>query len=700
MSLVGKQLRIGLLALAAALSLGLAAQAKPSAAPERSVAARLAQGEPELRGRLAALVLGARQHAAVREALALSGIGEASPAALAKELPNAFRKEPALWASVYARLQEKAGRAARPERRAAVEAGRRVSGATARATAQVASGRSLGGLFDGSRAQDWGAEGPPTDFTEPLAGEEPPKGVFGPKPPAPPPPGSGDRITFDDVVGIDEAKAELLEVVDMLKHPEEYRAVGAEIPTGILMMGEPGTGKTYSARALANEAGVCFESMEGSAFINMYVGQSAAKVREFFANARAKAPCIVFIDEVEALAGKRVDVTQGADREINGAVTQLLVEMDGLTENVDGSKKLIIVVGATNKADALDPAVLRPGRFDRKIIINKPDVKGREKVLELYVGKKKKNGVRYAADVDLKAVASRTIGMTPADLKMLVNEASLLTKRANLQVIPQASFLAALDRMVMGHARKIVLSEASKRETAIHELGHALVGTFARGGDPIGKITIVPRDIGALGVTTQELPTDRHNWTKTQLEARIAMAMGGRAAEKMWLDEQTTGPSSDLEQARKVARSMVVQFGMSPELGPVSLIESSRGDYLGGGGSIARDISPETQVKIDAAIRRIIEEQEKNAEAILVQNREILDQIVPILVKQETLEGAEFRALVKQFGGNPPGGGGEPSTASVPYVCGINLEAGAPSGPAGQAIVQDPSGKLRVIRFR
>lgn len=459
------------------------------------------------------------------------------------------------------------------------------------------------------------------------------------------------KVMLDDVVGIEDAKVEVAEIVEMIREPERFTRLGADIPRGILLSGPPGTGKTHLARALAAEANVPFLIQEGSAFMGENVGMAEKAIRDKFAEARKSAPCILFIDEIDSIGGKRSSRDDSGSKAYNAALTQLLVEMDGLrASSADGRTPLVIVVGATNRTDLLDPALLRPGRFDRKVVVNHPDAGGREQVLRLYIARK---AVPLSDDVNIRAVAAKTTGMSPAELKNVVNEASLQAARARADAVSQAHFLAAIDRATIGHERKQVLMSADeKRQTAIHELGHALVATFAPNSDPVAKLSIVPRDIGAGGVTVTEAE-DRHYWTVEQLRSRIAMSMGGRAAEKLFIGSVTTGPSNDLEKAHGLARAMVMQFGMSDKLGPIAFTQSEAGNHLGTPREMS--VSPAMQQRIENEVQKILEEEETRAASILEERRELLLALVPQLLDKETVEGAEFRRWIARVEGKAKG---------------------------------------------
>ncbi len=459
------------------------------------------------------------------------------------------------------------------------------------------------------------------------------------------------KVTFKDVIGLKEAKAQIIQFVDILKNPEKYARLGAEVPRGILMVGPPGNGKTLLGKALANEAGFsCFIAKAGPEFSSKWVGESAAEIRRTFEQARAQEPCIIFIDELDGLAAARTGIDQSVAREYNSTVEQLLVEMDGLTEHSkNGKVPKVFVIGATNRPDLLDPAVMRPGRLDLHVVITSPDIKDREEMIKYYVKKKK---VPANADVDFKILAGRTTGMSGAAIKDFVNKAALVAAEENAQDVTLKHFLKALDRLQIGGERRMVLSDAEKIITARHELGHALVATYTKGGDPVGKITIIPRDIGALGVTTSEPPEDRKNWSKTQLLNQIAMAMGGRVAEKIFYNDETTGAASDLENSQNLAWQMVVRFGMSEKLGPVSFVKTAQGNYLSGGASM-QPVSEEIQKLIDSEVKRFLLEAEQRAMAILTAKKDVLDKVVPYLIKQETMEGSDLRKLLKELDTNP-----------------------------------------------
>ena len=440
-------------------------------------------------------------------------------------------------------------------------------------------------------------------------------------------PTSSVPVTFADVAGIDEAKAELNEVVDFLRHPEKYQRLGGRIPHGVLLSGPPGTGKTLLARAVAGEANAPFFSMSASEFVEAIVGIGAARVRDLFAQAKAAAPAIVFIDELDAIGRSRTSGVagfSGSNDEREQTLNQILTEMDGFD-----SATSVIVIGATNRPDVLDAALLRPGRFDRRVAVQPPDRAGRERILEVHT-----RPVPLGPDVDLRRIAATTPGMVGADLANLVNEAALLAARRAHDKVLEADFTDALERIVLGAERQVMMGPEDRRRTAYHEGGHALVGMLTPGADPVRKISIIPRGM-ALGVTFSAPDADRFSYDRRDLIAKIKVALGGRAAEEVVYDEPTTGAESDIQQLTAIARQMVGRWGMSDAIGPLAVIPADGvGPLLPG----ASEVSARTQERIDEEVRRIVEEAHKEVLALLAKNRKKLDALADALMEHETLD--------------------------------------------------------------
>jgi cell division protease FtsH len=448
------------------------------------------------------------------------------------------------------------------------------------------------------------------------------------------------RVTFDDVAGIDEAENELVEIVEFLRSPQKYTRLGGTAPKGVLLIGAPGTGKTLLARAVAGEAGVPFFSMSAAEFVEMIVGVGAARVRDLFKQARDNAPAIIFIDEVDAIGRARGQLAIGGASEQEQTLQQILTEMDGFT-----GREGIIVLAATNQPDVLDRALLRPGRFDRRVVVNLPDKAGREAILKVHT-----RNVPLADDVDLSDRAASTPGFSGADLKNLVNEAALLAARREQSSVRQKDFLDALEKIVLGPERPLLLTREDRERIAYHESGHAILGLVVPGADPVHRVTIVPRG-QALGVTYQRPQTDRYNYPEAYLRAKIIGMLGGRAAEEVVYGTRTTGAESDIEQATSLARNMVTRWGMSDALGMVQLAPRQN-PYLGGGAQYVgeKPFSDETARLIDAEVQRIINECHGEAKGLLVKHRKSLDALVEALLSRETLGEQE----ILQVTGLPP----------------------------------------------
>lgn len=446
---------------------------------------------------------------------------------------------------------------------------------------------------------------------------------------------NNNRITFKDVAGADEAKQELEEIIHFLKDPKKFTRLGGRIPKGVLLMGPPGTGKTLLARAIAGEAGVPFFSISGSDFVEMFVGVGASRVRDLFEQGKKHAPCIIFIDEIDAVGRHRGAGLGGGHDEREQTLNQLLVEMDGFESN-EG----VILVAATNRPDVLDPALLRPGRFDRRVVVSAPDVKGREAILKVHTRK-----TPMASAVDLSVIARGTPGFSGADLENLVNEAALLAARSNKKYLEMSDFENAKDKVLMGVERKsMVLSDNEKRTTAYHEAGHTLVGKFMPGTDPIHKVTIIPRGM-ALGVT-QTLPNeDRLSLTRDKAENNIAFLMGGRIAEELVLNQKTTGAGNDIERATELARRMVCEWGMSDVLGPLTFGKKEEAIFLGREIAQHRDYSEQTAITIDREVRDIVERNYRRAREILQTKLPILHELAKALLEYETIDGDEVERI-------------------------------------------------------
>jgi len=441
-----------------------------------------------------------------------------------------------------------------------------------------------------------------------------------------------NRVTFDDVAGIDEAESELVEIVDFLKAPQKYTRLGGTSPKGVLLIGSPGTGKTLLAKAVAGEAGVPFFSMSAAEFVEMIVGVGAARVRDLFKQAREHAPAIIFIDEIDAIGRARGQVAIGGASEQEQTLQQILTEMDGFS-----GREGIIVLAATNQPDVLDRALLRPGRFDRRVVVNLPDKQGRRAILGVHVRK-----VPLAGDVNLEELAQATPGFSGADLKNLVNEAALLAARRDEAAVAHKDFLDALEKIVLGPERPLLLGPEDRARIAYHEGGHAILGLVVPGADPVHRVSIVPRG-QALGVTYQRPQTDRYNYPESYLRARIIGMLGGRAAEELVYGTRTTGAENDIEQATQLARAMVTRWGMSDKVGMVQLAPPQN-SYLGGGGSYMgeKPFSEETASLIDAEVQRIIHECHEEAKRLLQEHRTPLDRLVQALLQGETLAEEEI----------------------------------------------------------
>jgi cell division protease FtsH len=443
------------------------------------------------------------------------------------------------------------------------------------------------------------------------------------------------KVTFKDVAGVDEAKEELREIIEFLREAQKFQKLGGRIPKGVLLVGPPGTGKTLLARAVAGEANVPFFSISGSDFVEMFVGVGASRVRDLFEQGKKNAPCIIFIDEIDAVGRHRGAGLGGGHDEREQTLNQLLVEMDGFESN-EG----VILMAATNRPDVLDPALLRPGRFDRRVVVSRPDVRGREEILRVHTRK-----IPLAEDVDLSVLARGTPGFSGADLANMVNEAALSAARQNRKAVLQYDFELAKDKVLMGVERKsMILSDEEKKVTAYHEAGHALIAMKLPLSDPVHKVTIIPRGM-ALGVTMQLPIDDKHNYTKDYLETEIAILMGGRLAEELFLNQMSTGAGNDIERATEMARKMVCEWGMST-LGPLTFGKKEEQIFLGREIAQHRDYSEDTAIKIDLEVRRLVDEGYQKAKSILADSRETLTKIALALLEREVLDANEIKLLV------------------------------------------------------
>jgi cell division protease FtsH len=458
------------------------------------------------------------------------------------------------------------------------------------------------------------------------------------------------KVTFQEVAGIDEAKEELEEIIQFLKDPKRFTKLGGRIPKGMLLVGAPGTGKTLLARAIAGEAGVPFFSISGSDFVEMFVGVGASRVRDLFVQGKKNAPCIIFIDEIDAVGRHRGAGLGGGHDEREQTLNQLLVEMDGFESN-EG----VILVAATNRPDVLDPALLRPGRFDRRVIVPRPDVKGREGLLKVHTRR-----VPVSTDVDISLLARQTPGFAGADLENLVNEAALLAARKNKDRVEMIDFELSKDKVMMGSERRsMVLSIEERRNTAYHEAGHALVAKLIPGTDPVHKVTIIPRGM-ALGLTQQVPIDDRHTYTRDFLTNNLAILFGGRVAEELCLQHMTTGAGNDLERATELARKMVCEWGMSERLGPMTFGKKEEQIFLGRDFTQLQDYSDGTADEIDKEVRRLIQDSYDRAKSLLTANLRVLHRMAEVLLERESIDGSDIDEIVKQYGVTSDGESTEP----------------------------------------
>ena len=481
------------------------------------------------------------------------------------------------------------------------------------------------------------------------------------------------KVTFKDVAGVDEAKEELREIIEFLREPQKFQKLGGRIPQGVLLVGPPGTGKTLLARAIAGEANVPFFSISGSDFVEMFVGVGASRVRDLFEQGKKNAPCIIFIDEIDAVGRHRGAGLGGGHDEREQTLNQLLVEMDGFESN-EG----VILIAATNRPDVLDPALLRPGRFDRRVVVPRPDVGGREAILKVHTRK-----IPLSEDVDISVLARGTPGFSGADLANLVNEAALLAARQSRKVVVMVDFESSKDKVLMGAERKsMILSDEEKRNTAFHEAGHALVASLLPSADPLHKVTIIPRGM-ALGVTMQLPLDDKHTYTKDYLEGQLAIMMGGRVAEEMFLNHVTTGAGNDIEQATKLARRMVCEFGMSG-MGPLAFGNNQQEIFLGRDLMTQRDFSEDTAIKIDLEVKKFVMDGYHKANDILTTNRDALVRIAEGLLIREVLDASEVNLLIEGKPLPEPVSKTEPPKAATPETTEVLKPTAVPPGLPGR----------------
>ncbi|WP_303850591.1 ATP-dependent zinc metalloprotease FtsH [Seleniivibrio woodruffii] len=449
------------------------------------------------------------------------------------------------------------------------------------------------------------------------------------------------KVTFKDVAGIEEAKEELEEIIDFLKDPQKFQKLGGKIPKGVLLVGPPGTGKTLLARAVAGEAGVPFFSISGSDFVEMFVGVGAARVRDLFEQGKKNAPCIIFVDEIDAVGRHRGAGLGGGHDEREQTLNQMLVEMDGFESN-EG----VIMIAATNRPDVLDPALLRPGRFDRQVVVPRPDMHGRLEILNVHSSK-----VKMDEGIDLEVIAKGTPGFAGADLANLVNEAALIAARKNKEAVQMSDFEEAKDKVIMGKERRsMAISEKEKENTAYHEAGHAIVAKFIPEADPVHKVSIIPRGM-ALGVTTQLPVDDRHMYTKEYMEGMLAVLMGGRVAEEVIFDRLSTGAGNDIERATDISRKMVCSWGMSKKMGPLAYGKKEEQVFLGKEIGHAKDYSETTAVAIDDEVKALVMDGYNRARRILEDNTELLHRVAKLLLEKETIDGHEIDTLMKELSG-------------------------------------------------